>query len=210
MEISGAGVADGAKESRPSHVKMFIKVIEMAAWKRIGTMALVLAGAVTTFACTLQRDYQGPPADLVITNARVLTMNAAQPRAQALAIGGSYIIGVGSNEYIARFVDDGKTRVIDAKEGLVVPGFNDAHNHFGPSDIDYIDLRYIADPAIITERVRERISRAQPGELIRGGRWDHELFPGAQWPTKDLLDQVSPNNPVILSRVDGHSVLVNS
>ncbi|MDH5406109.1 MAG: amidohydrolase, partial [Candidatus Aminicenantes bacterium] len=102
------------------------------------------------------------------------------------------------------------TTVIDAKGRLVIPGFNDAHCHFGAIDPDYIDLRYITDPNIITERVKEKVDQAKPGELIRGGRWEHEMFYNKQWPTKELIDPVSPNNPVALSRADGHSVLVNS
>ncbi|GAH47243.1 unnamed protein product, partial [marine sediment metagenome] len=66
------------------------------------------------------------------------------------------------------------------------------------------------NPKIITERVKEKVSKAKPGELIRGGNWEHEMFYNKQWPTKELIDHVSPNNPVALSRADGHSVLVNS
>ncbi|MFC1662319.1 amidohydrolase, partial [Gemmatimonadota bacterium] len=75
---------------------------------------------------------------------------------------------------------------------------------------DYIELRYITDPNVITERVRERVAQVRPGELIRGGHWEHEMFEDKQWPTKELLDDVAPNNPVALSRADGHSSLVNS
>ncbi len=100
--------------------------------------------------------------------------------------------------------------MIDAQGRLVVPGFNDAHVHFGGIDPDYIDLRYITDPAVITQRVREKVAHAKPGELIRGGRWEHEMFNNKQWPTKELIDSVSPDNPVVLSRADGHSSLVNS
>jgi predicted amidohydrolase YtcJ len=177
---------------------------------KVRTILLALVVAIAAIDCTHQNRYEGPPADLVVKNAKILTIDKEQPRAQALAMRGEFIIGVGSNQYIDQFVEEGETQVIDARERLMVPGFNDAHNHFGPVDIDYIDLRYIADPGIITERVREKISRARSGELIRGGRWDHELFPDANWPTKELLDPVSPDNPVVLSRVDGHSVLVNS
>jgi predicted amidohydrolase YtcJ len=120
------------------------------------------------------------------------------------------IVDLGSDDDIERYVREGTTQVIDARSRLVIPGINDAHTHFRGVDLDYVDLRYITDPGEITRRVEARITDAQPGELIQGGRWDHELFPGAEWPTKDLLDSVSPENPVVLNRVDGHSVLVNS
>ena len=107
-------------------------------------------------------------------------------------------------------IQDGITKVIDAKGRLVIPGFNDAHVHFGPLDPDYIELRYTTDPSVITEKVKAQVARSKPGELIRGGHWEHEMFSDKKWPTKELLDKVSPDNPVILSRADGHSVLVNS
>jgi len=154
--------------------------------------------------------YEGPPADLVIKNAKIITIDKENPRAEAIAMTGEFIVGIGSDEYIDQFIEEGKTEVIDAKGRLIVPGFNDAHCHFGGIDLDYVDLRYITDPNIITQRVKEKVAQSQPGELISGGRWDHELFPGAKLPTKELLDPVSPDNPVVLRRVDGHSVLVNS
>ena len=154
--------------------------------------------------------YTGPPADLVIKNAKVVTIDKKNSRAEAVAMSGEFIVGVGSNRYIQQFVGEGKTTVIDAQGRLVVPGFNDAHAHFRAIDPDYIDLRYITDPSIITQRVRDKVAKAKPGELIRGGRWEHEMFHNKQWPTKELIDSVSPRNPVALSRADGHSVLVNS
>ncbi|KPK78017.1 MAG: hypothetical protein AMJ79_01315 [Phycisphaerae bacterium SM23_30] len=154
--------------------------------------------------------YTGPPADLVITNAKIVTIDDENPRARAAAFKGEWIIGVTSNKDIEQYIEEGTTRVIDAEGRLVVPGFNDAHCHFGSIDPDYIDLRYITDPAIITQRVKEAVAKAQPGELISGGNWEHEMFYNKQWPTKELIDPISPNNPVVLSRADGHSCLVNS
>ena len=93
---------------------------------------------------------------------------------------------------------------------LVIPGFNDAHVHFGPLDPDYIELRYTTDPSVITEKVKAQVSKSKPGQLIRGGHWEHEMFLDRKWPSKELIDKVSPENPVVLRRADGHSVLVNS
>ncbi len=152
----------------------------------------------------------GPPADLVIRNAKIVTIDKSNPRAEAVAVRGEEIIAVTSNRAIGQYIEEGTTQVIDAGGRLVVPGFNDAHAHFSALDPDYIDLRYITDPNIITDRVRKRVAQVQPGELIRGGRWEHEMFHDRQWPTKELIDPVAPNNPVALSRADGHSVLVNS
>ncbi len=162
----------------------------------------------TIYACS--KPYTGPPADLIIKNAKVVTIDKENPRAEAIAVKGEFIIAVTSNKKITQYIKEGTTKVIDAKGRLVVPGFNDAHCHFRGIDPDYIDLRYITDPKIITERVQEKVAQVKPGELIRGGRWEHEMFHNKQWPSKELIDTVSPDNPVELSRADGHSVLVNS
>jgi predicted amidohydrolase YtcJ len=157
-----------------------------------------------------KRSYTGDPADLVIKNAKVVTIDQDNPRAEAVAFIGEYIIDVTTNKAIEKYIEEGKTRVIDATGRLVIPGFNDAHAHFASINLDYIELRYITDPAIITEKVREKVEQSRPGELIRGGHWEHEMFMDKKWPTKELIDPVSSDNPVILSRADGHSVLVNS
>ena len=174
-------------------------------------VARIAACLLLPFACAgLSLARNVPAADLVIRNARIVTIDPAHPRAQAIAFQGETILAVTTNEAITRYVREGRTEVIDAQGRLVVPGFNDAHVHFGPIDLDYIDLRYTTDPAVITQKVKEAVAQAKPGELIRGGQWEHEMFRDRQWPTKDLIDPVAPDNPVVLSRADGHSVLVNS
>jgi predicted amidohydrolase YtcJ len=153
---------------------------------------------------------QTEKADLVIINGKVLTIDTEYPTAEAIAVKGEEIIAVGSSKEINLMIDEGTTRVIDAGGRLVIPGFNDAHVHFGPLDPDYIELRYTTDPSVITEKVKAQVAKSRPGELIRGGHWEHEMFNDKMWPSKELIDNVSPDNPVILSRADGHSVLVNS
>ncbi len=153
---------------------------------------------------------QKEKADLVIINGKVLTMDKENPIAEAVALRGEKIIAVGKTSEISVLIDKKNTKVIDAAGRLVIPGFNDAHAHFGPLDPDYIELRYTTDPSVITQKVKAQVEKSRPGELIKGGHWEHEMFTDKKWPTKDLIDKVSPDNPVILSRADGHSVLVNS
>ena len=149
-------------------------------------------------------------ADLVIVNGKVLTIDKDNPYTEAIAIKGEKIIAVGTNQKIRRcFVKDG-TKVIDAGGRLVIPGFNDAHVHFGPLDPDFIELRYTTDPAVITEKVGAQVLKTKPGVVIRGGHWEHEMFIDKKWPAKELIDKISPVNPVLLERADGHSILVNS
>ena len=149
-------------------------------------------------------------ADLVIINGKVLTIDKGNPMAEAVAIKGEKIMVVGTTKKISGLIGKETTKVIDASGRLVIPGFNDAHVHFGPLDPDYIELRYTSDPSVITGKVKEQVARSKPGELIEGGHWEHEMFIDRRWPTKELIDEVSPDNPVVLSRADGHSVLVNS
>lgn len=153
---------------------------------------------------------QTETADLVIINGKVLTIDKDNPFSEAVAIKEENIIAVGSDKKISAMIKDGTTQVIDAKGRLVVPGFNDAHVHFGPLDPDFVELRYTTDPSVITGKVKAQVARSLPGELIKGGHWEHEMFTNKEWPTKELIDKVSPDNPVVLSRADGHSRLVNS
>jgi predicted amidohydrolase YtcJ len=166
----------------------------------LSTLIMIIMGSFT----------QKEKADLVIINGKVLTIDRDYPIAQAIAIKGERIIAVGTTSEISAMIKKGSTKVIDAEGRLVIPGFNDAHVHFGPLDPDYIELRYITDPSGITEKVKAQVARSRPGELIKGGHWEHEMFIDKKWPTKELIDKVSPDNPVMLSRADGHSVLVNS
>ncbi len=162
--------------------------------------------------CSCSKKYEGPAADLVIKNAKVLTIDKDNPKAEAVAVKGEFIIAVTSNRKIIQYIEDGKTKVIDAKGRLVVPGFNDAHIHFmsGARGMMNLDFRYVHDTKTIQQMVKEKVALSKPGELIIGGGWEHETFPDKKWPTKAILDEVAPNNPVMLSRADGHSVWVNS
>ncbi|MHC4110848.1 MAG: amidohydrolase [Planctomycetota bacterium] len=173
-------------------------------------LGFIIAVSVLPLIAVSSGSYAKSTADLVVKNAKVLTIDRDNRLAEAIAIKGEFIIAVTSDSDIERYIEKAETRVIDAKGRLVVPGFNDAHCHFEGIDPDYIDLRYTTDPATITEKVKVKVAMAKPGELIRGGAWEHEMFYDKKWPTKELIDPVSPNNPVVLGRADGHSVLVNS
>jgi predicted amidohydrolase YtcJ len=115
-------------------------------------------------------------ADMVILNGKVLTIDETSPKAEAIAIKGEYIVAVGSTKKIKGWIEEGKTEVINAAGRLVIPGFNDAHVHFGPLNPDFIELRYTTDPSVITEKVKAQVAKSKPGEVIRGGHWVHEMF----------------------------------
>ena len=82
--------------------------------------------------------YSGPPADLVVKNAEIVTIDKENPRAEAVAVIGEEIIAVTSNAEVEQYIEEGRTKVIDAAGRLLIPGFNDAHAHFGALDPDYI------------------------------------------------------------------------
>ncbi|MCP4724602.1 MAG: amidohydrolase [bacterium] len=159
--------------------------------------------------CASVPEYTGPPADMVIKNAKIVTIDGENPRAEAIAFKGEEIIGVTSNRAIDQYISS-NTEVIDAEGRLVIPGLNDAHAHFSGRSLMNLDFRYMTDINEIQRIVAEAVNNAKSGELIQGGGWDHENFPDKQWPTKEVLDEVAPDNPVVLSRADGHSVWVNS
>jgi len=108
---------------------------------------------------TSSSDFNKEEADLVIINGKVLTIDKNNPTAEAIAVKGEKIIAVGTSSQISRMIAEGRTKVIDAAGRLVIPGFNDAHVHFGPLDPDYIELRYTSDPAVITEKVMAKIAK---------------------------------------------------
>ena len=155
-------------------------------------------------------DAQQAPATLVVTNARIATMDARMPRAEALAVRGEWIVAVGTVAEVRPLIGP-QTKVIDARGRLVVPGFNDSHAHFsgGASGLSRLNLYGVNSIAEVQRLVAAEVAKAKPGEWITGSRYDHTLW-GDKWPTKADLDKVAPNNPVALTRASGHSSWVNS
>ncbi|MEO5804275.1 MAG: amidohydrolase [Verrucomicrobiota bacterium] len=151
------------------------------------------------------------PADLVIINADIRTMDKAQPKAEAVAVCGNKIVAVGTTEVIRTLVGK-KTRVIDGKGKLVLPGFNDAHVHFlmGGFSLSNVDLRDAKSPEEFARRIADFAEKIPKGQWIVEGNWDHEKWPGTPLPTKEMIDSVTPDHPVFVSRTDGHMALANS
>src|SRR2546426_128262 len=150
-------------------------------------------------------------ADLIIVNGNIRTMDRSHPTAEAIAINGNRIIAVGSNDEIEKLAG-ANTKVIDAKGQLVLPGFNDAHVHFmsGGSQLSSVDLRDANTPQEFAERIRDFAGKLPKGRWITGGDWDHERWPDAKLPTKELIDRYTPDTPVFVNRLDGHMALANS
>ena len=152
-----------------------------------------------------------PAADLLITNAKIWTGDKAHPAAQGVAVIGDRIVAVGSNSDV-EILRGPTTKTINAGGKLLVPGFNDAHVHFvdGGAQLDSVQLNDVTNTNEFVRRIAEQAKRTPKGEWIKGGDWDETKWSPAKLPTKDLIDGVTPDNPVFLSRYDGHSALANS
>jgi predicted amidohydrolase YtcJ len=150
-------------------------------------------------------------ADLVIVNANVHTLDRTRPLVEAVAVFGNRIAAVGTSAEIRKLAG-ATTRIIDAGGALVLPGFNDAHVHFidGGSHLASVQLRDAANPQEFAERIRQFAAKTPKGRWITGGDWDHERWPGAPLPTKELIDKFTPDHPVFVNRLDGHMSLANS
>src|SRR5690606_36161022 len=116
----------------------------------------------------------------------------------------------GSDEDAQRFVGS-ETNRIDLAGRMVTPGFMDNHTHFmsGGFQLASVDLRDAATPEEFARRIGEFARTLPEGRWITGGDWDHELW-GGQLPRREWIDSLTPNNPVLVSRLDGHMALANS
>jgi predicted amidohydrolase YtcJ len=151
------------------------------------------------------------PADLVLINANVYTANDKQPHAQAVAVKGDRIVFAGSNTEAKKY-QGAQTRVIDLHGVTVVPGMTDAHQHLegvGAREMT-LNLEGITNLQDFLAQVKARVDQAKPGEWVSGRGWIETFWTPPVFPTRWDLDKVSPNNPVILGRSDGHGTVVNS
>lgn len=116
---------------------------------------LFVAASLTLISFVIPAAGQNMTADLIVINANVRTMDAARPKAEAVAVYGNKIVGVGASKEIERYRGAG-TRVVDARGSLVLPGFNDAHVHFlgGGFQLSSVDLRDANTPREFADRIR--------------------------------------------------------
>ncbi|MBK8464837.1 MAG: amidohydrolase [Chloracidobacterium sp.] len=150
-------------------------------------------------------------ADLVITNGNIRTMDAKRTVVRSIAVLNGKIIAVGSDTDTRPLIGP-KTRVIDAKGKLVLPGFNDAHVHFMVTGLQLssVDLRDAKSPEEFVRRIKDFAAKLPKGRWITGGSWDHENWTPNNLPTAAMIDAVTPDNPVYVRRLDGHMSLANS
>lgn len=189
--------------------------------KRIALVALVAIVSLLGIGLAGQAGRGNPsqaasPADLVLRNGRVVTVDDAKPEGQAIAVTGGRVTFVGSNAEIQRYVGPA-TEVIDLQGQLAIPGFIEGHGHFlgigeGKLGLELMPTRSWDE---IVAMVGEAAKAARPGQWIVGRGWHQEKWnatpqPNVEgFPTHASLDAVSPNNPVVLTHASGHASFAN-
>jgi predicted amidohydrolase YtcJ len=175
-------------------------------------MILTVLILVSFFNCTKKE-----PADLVLMNGKIVTVDDKKPEVQALAVRGDVIIALGSDKKIKPYISQA-TQVIDLEGMLAIPGFIDAHGHFtglGSSKMR-LDFMHVKNWDEVVAMVKTAVRKAQPGEWILGRGWHQEKWDNIPEPNVDglpfhhSLSKISPDNPVLLSHASGHSSFANA
>jgi predicted amidohydrolase YtcJ len=153
---------------------------------------------------------QSAPVSLAVVNARIWTGNPKRPWAEAIAVRGDRIAAVGSSAEI-RKMTGASAKIIDAHGQMLVPGFNDSHVHIisAGRGLSSVKLRDASMPAEFIARIKAYAKTVPKGAWITDGDWDHTLW-GGELPTRQWIDSVSPDNPVWVTRLDGHMSVANS
>lgn len=151
-----------------------------------------------------------PSADLILLNGKIITMDARDSIAQALAIYEGKILAVGANEAIRKLASP-TTRVLDLHGLTVSPGLIDTHCHFDETAVLYeLELSNVKNIAEVVEMVRNKAAHLKPGEWITGAGWDESKLAELRYIRASDLDPASPNNPVWLTHTTGHYGVANS
>src|SRR2546423_470582 len=166
--------------------------------------ALVFCGIATAA-------FADEPAQTVFVNGNIYTMNERQPHAEAIAVKGDRIVFVGSNNDAKKFKTSG-TRPIDLAGKTVVPGLTDSHCHiFGIGERELtLNLEGTNTLEDFLAKVKERVAKTQRGKWITGRGWIETFWKPPQFPTCADLDKIAPDNPVFLTRADGHAAIAHS
>ena len=150
-------------------------------------------------------------ADLIVVNARIYTVDESRPLVSAIAVRDGRVLFAGSDREV-RSLAGPRARVIDAGGRAVIPGMVDAHAHLLGLGKSLRNVQ-LAGSATYEEVIARTVARARelkPGEWVVGRGWDQNLWPDKQFPAHDALSRALPDNPVVLTRVDGHAILANA
>jgi len=178
------------------------------------TLVIAASAAMLLAACQADRPASSSkvaePASLAVTDARIWTGSDSMPWAEAMAVRGTEIVAVGSAADVAPFIGE-STTVLSQTGAMVVPGFIDTHVHLldGGTALASVQLRDVKSREEFRKSFADFVATIEPGEWILGGAWDHEAW-GGELPRADWIDDVTPENPVWVHRLDGHMALANS
>ncbi len=164
---------------------------------------LILGLVLLLFSACSERE----PADLVLHNGKIVTVDDAFSIQQAVAVRDGRIVEVGGNDLLERYVAQ---QTIDLEGKTVLPGFNDSHIHISGDPLREIDLTETTSVAQLQEQVRAKVVQLGEGEWITGYGWSEDAFAELRKPTRTDLDEAAPRSPVTLTRAGGHSAVVNS
>jgi len=179
-------------------------------------LLVLILGTLTIHARAQRGTAVAPPADLVLTNGRIVTVDDRRPEAEAIAISKDRIQALGTADEIKSMIGP-NTQVIDLQGKLAIPGFIESHGHFsgvGGSQLE-LNLMNVQSWDEIVKMVADAVTRAKPGQWIYGRGWHQEKWtsrpaPNVEgFPTHASLDKVSPDNPVALVHASGHAAFVN-
>jgi predicted amidohydrolase YtcJ len=172
---------------------------------------LILAFILPPLSLAAAQTPAPPPAELIITNARIYTVDENRPLVDAMAIRDGRVVATGPQRGVMTLRGP-NTRVIDLNGRTVVPGMIDAHVHLlnlGNS-LRNVDLVGTSSYDQVVARVVARARETPPGTWILGRGWDQNDWGVTQFPTHEALSRAVPNHPVVLTRIDGHATLVNA
>lgn len=168
----------------------------------------VAAGATASVAAAPALLAQGQPADLLLHNGKIVTVDSTFSIHQAIVVKDGRVVAVGGNELRGRY---SAARIIDLRGRTAVPGFFDTHIHLAGHSRRYIDLNETTSLAQLKQQVRDKAKELGPREWITGQGWDEYHFSDEERkPVRADLDAVAPDNPVVLTRAGGHSSVGNS
>jgi predicted amidohydrolase YtcJ len=181
-------------------------------FSRLFSILLIVSVMILSFNCAKKE-----PADLVLKNGKIITVDESKPEAQALAVRGDLVVAVGSDKDIEPYIGDA-TQVIDLNGMLAIPGFIESHGHFtgvGRAKMQ-LNLMKVKNWDEVIAMVAKAVEDAKPGEWIQGRGWHQEKWDTTPEPNIDglpyhhSLSKVSPDNPVWLSHASGHASYANA
>ena len=185
---------------------------------RVAFFALLVATSLTAGACAPATTPDVAPADMVIHNGKVVTVDDRRPEAEGIVINDDRIEMVGSNAEVEAYIGP-DTEVLDLDGALAIPGFIEGHGHFMGigSNVLNLDLLDATSWGQVADMVEQAVADAEPGQLIEGRGWHQEKMTDLDesntvrgFPTHDAISEVSRENPVILRHASGHATFGNS